>query len=76
MARRTKRTARTLTLSEQLRAAIAESGQSLQQLAQESGVDVAALSRFVRGERTLTMTTADRLAAYLKLQVTSAKGKV
>lgn len=37
MTRRTKRTARPLTLSEQLRAAIAESGRSLQQLARESG---------------------------------------
>ena len=65
MAKRKKQT-KTTTLSEQLRAAIVDSGLSLQQLARETGVDAGSLSRFVRAERTLTLDSADRLASRLR----------
>ena len=66
MTRRKKRN-QSGTLSGQLRAAILESGVSLQQLARDTGVDVGSVSRFVRAERTLTLDSADRLATRLRL---------
>ena len=63
------KTKRTANLSDALRAAIQDSGISLQQLARESGVDVSILSRFVRAERTMTLELADRLAARLRVQL-------
>jgi transcriptional regulator with XRE-family HTH domain len=56
------------TLSEQLRRAIRARGMSLSALAEESGVDRAVLSRFAAGTRTITIETADRLAAVLRLR--------
>ena len=72
MAKRKKQT-KTPTLSEQLRAAIVDSGLSLQQLARESGVDVSILSRFARRERTMTLELADRLAIRLGLALWPAQ---
>ena len=66
---RRKKQDRTVTLSEQLRTAIVDSGLSLQQLARETGVDVGSLSRFVRAERTLTLDSVDRLATHLRLSL-------
>lgn len=72
-AKRTRRGDRNATLSEQLRCAIEESGLSIHRIARETAVDVAALSRFVRGQRSLTLTTADHLATYLGLRLISDK---
>ena len=55
------------SVSETLRAAIVDSGVSLQQLARDTEVDVSALSRFVRDERSLKLESVDRLAARLGL---------
>jgi transcriptional regulator with XRE-family HTH domain len=52
-------------VSEQLRAAIVESGLSLQELGRSAGVAASVLSRFVRGERTLKLATVDRLCVAL-----------
>ncbi len=52
-------------LSDKLRTAIRASGLSLSQLEQDSGVSRAILSRFMRGERTMTIRTAERIAAAL-----------
>ena len=54
-------------VSETLRAAIVNSGRSLPKLAEESGVDKSALSRFVRRERSLKLESVDRLANRLGL---------
>ena len=70
MGKKTKRKT-TPTISEQLRTAIVDSGLSLQHVARESGVNVAALSRFVRSERSMTLESADRLAEYLSLDLQS-----
>ena len=60
------------TLSDQIRAAIARSG-SLYELAEATGVDRGILSRFARGERTITLATADRLVDALKLRLTAGR---
>jgi plasmid maintenance system antidote protein VapI len=62
------------SMSEILRQAVRDSGLPLLRIAQAAGVERASLSRFVRGERTLRLDMADRLAAYFKLELRS-KGK-
>jgi plasmid maintenance system antidote protein VapI len=55
------------TISEVIRQAILDSGLPLQQIAEKAGVERASLSRFVRGERTLRLDMADKLATYFGL---------
>ena len=57
-------------VADQLRRAIASCGMSLNRLAKASGVHQAQLSRFVRAERSLTLTAAAKLCAYLGLYLT------
>jgi antitoxin component HigA of HigAB toxin-antitoxin module len=54
-------------VAEQLRRAVAGCGRSLNQLARETGVHQAQLSRFLRKERSLTLTAAAKLCAHLGL---------
>jgi antitoxin component HigA of HigAB toxin-antitoxin module len=54
---------------DQLRQAIGGCGVSLNQLAKATGVHRAQLSRFLRGERTLTLTAVAKLCAHLGLQL-------
>ena len=61
-----------LSLSDELRRAILESGMSFQALGQATGVERGSISRFVRGERSLRLDMADKLAAFFGL---SLKGK-
>lgn len=56
------------TLTDKLRAAIL-AYPSRYQLARESGVQAAALSRFVNGKATLTLGTLDALAPFLGLDL-------
>jgi transcriptional regulator with XRE-family HTH domain len=56
-------------LAEQLRRAIAGCGLSLNQLAAATGVHQAQLSRFMRAERTLTLTAAGKLCVHLGLRL-------
>jgi plasmid maintenance system antidote protein VapI len=58
-----------LTLAEQLKQAVAATGKSVSAVARESGVPQPVLHRFVTGERGLLLDTADRLAAYLGLEL-------
>jgi transcriptional regulator with XRE-family HTH domain len=55
-----------------LRQAIQESGQSLNQLSAECGVDRGRLSRFMRGERDLTFAAAALLCEALGLDLVKA----
>lgn len=55
-------------IERQLRDAILSSGRSLNQLGQAAGVNDAQLSRFMRGERTLTLETVGRLCQVLGLR--------
>lgn len=57
------------TLSEQLRAAIRDSGMSLRELANEVAISDAILSRFMRAERSMNLETAEKLCAYLRLEL-------
>jgi hypothetical protein len=58
-----------MTISEALRTAILESGRSLNSLAGETTVDAPRLSRFVRGQRGLTLKGVDSLCAELGLEL-------
>jgi hypothetical protein len=54
-------------VADQLRKAVAGCGKSLNQLARETGVHAAQLSRFLRQQRTLQLTAAAKLCANLGL---------
>lgn len=56
---------------EQIREAVRTSGMSRYYLAQQSGVDEASLSRFVRGKSGLSMESLDAVAEVLGLGVTA-----
>jgi plasmid maintenance system antidote protein VapI len=62
-------------MSEVLREAVLDSDLPLLRVAEAAGIERASLSRFVRGERTLRLDMADRLAAYFKLELRSAKDR-
>lgn len=62
-------------ISETLRKAILDTGLPLLQVAKATGVERASLSRFVRGERTLRLDMADRLAAHFKLELRPKRRK-
>jgi len=68
----------THTLTEQLRRAVADSGRTLGDLTRATGIDKSALSRFVNGERGVSMKALDALGEYLGLgivQVSKARRK-
>jgi transcriptional regulator with XRE-family HTH domain len=58
------------TMTEVLKTAIEESGVSRYRIAQDTGILETSLSRFMRGETSLRLDKADRLAAYLGLRLT------
>jgi transcriptional regulator with XRE-family HTH domain len=55
-------------LAEQLRRAVRDSGLSLNQLAHKAGLDSGRLSRFMRGERDLTLDGSTKLCGVLGLE--------
>jgi hypothetical protein len=57
------------TLSDALLARIAQDGRSLPKLAQEAGIDRGSLWRFVTRGRSITLKSADRLAAVLRVHL-------
>jgi transcriptional regulator with XRE-family HTH domain len=59
------------SLSDQVRRAIDASGKSRYRIAKDLSVSEATLSRFMSGERGLTLTLLDRLADYLGLTLCS-----
>jgi transcriptional regulator with XRE-family HTH domain len=59
-------------LEEQLKDAVRASGRSLRQLGEAAGIADGALSRFMRGERSLTLPAADRLCQALGLRLVGA----
>ena len=54
-------------MEQQLKKAILKSGRSLNDIEKETGIDSGRLSRFVRGERTLTLPAAAKVCRVLKL---------
>ncbi|TWU27597.1 helix-turn-helix domain-containing protein [Bythopirellula polymerisocia] len=61
-------------LSEQLRAAILDADCSRYAIFKATGIDQSALSKFVHGERTLSLNAIDRIAEFLELELVK-KGK-
>ena len=59
-------------LSDQLRWMIERSGVSRYQLWQQTGIDQAALSRFMAGKGGLSMESIDSLASVLRLRLAAA----
>ena len=57
------------TLTNVLRKTMEESGQSLYQIAKDTGIVSQSLLRFKRGETSLRLDKADVLAAYLELEL-------
>ena len=66
-------------LSDQVRRAIEDSGETRYAICKATGLDNATLCRFMSGERGLSTTALDTLAEYLELSIVSsrkpAKGK-
>lgn len=58
------------SIVEQLRQAIADSGQTEYAIAKGSRVSQSVVNRFVHGERGINLETAARLCAYLGLDLT------
>jgi plasmid maintenance system antidote protein VapI len=64
-----------MPFTEALRRAIRESGLPYLTLEQETGVHRASISRFMADERSLRLDVADKLAAYLGLEVKAKRAK-
>ena len=58
-----------------LKEAITRSGLSVNQVAKASGVSQSALSRFIRGERDLSLPAAEKLVTFLGLTLAKKRGK-
>jgi len=65
----------TLTVTETLRKAIADSGLSGREVARRAGVDDRLIARFIKGERSLRGTTIDAVCSALGLRLTKAKDR-
>ncbi len=61
------------TLADQLRSAIRSSGLSVYRIALDTGVSQPVITRFVNGKRTVTLETADALAAYFNMRLTAPR---
>jgi transcriptional regulator with XRE-family HTH domain len=64
-----------LALTEQVRRAIAESGQTRYRIAQETGIAESTLCKFMAGERGFTLASLDKLADYLGLGIVARGAK-
>lgn len=74
-----KKKTKRVKLTDQIRQAIEDCGETRYQIWKATGIDNATLCRFVSGERGLSMEALDTLAEYLELDIVSrrkgAKGK-
>lgn len=60
---------------ELFRAAIENTGLKIKELSKITGVSESQLSRFIRGERTIKLTTAEKIAAVVNLEIKSKKAR-
>lgn len=60
-------------LSEQLREAIVKADVSRYEISKETGVDQAALSKFVLGRRGISVEAMDAIGLYLGLSITTSR---
>lgn len=63
--------AKRLNLTDQVRKAIAESGETQYRICQNTGLDKTAIFRFMSGERGLSMEALNTLGDYLELSIVS-----
>ena len=68
-----KKSTRRSKLSDQIRQAIETCGVTRYRIAKETGISQPTLSRFMSGERGLTMKALDKLADFLGLNITTGK---
>ena len=65
-----------MVISEQLKRAVVQSGETHYKLAKETGVDSRTLDRFMSGEQSnIQSGTVDALCAYLGLELCQKKGR-
>jgi transcriptional regulator with XRE-family HTH domain len=62
-------------LTEQLRQAVLNCGETQYAVCKATGIDKTALSRFINGERGVSMKVLDTLGEYLGLQIVNDKPK-
>jgi len=62
-----------MSLTQQLREAIAGSGVTLYRVAKDTGIPYAVVHRFANGERSINLETADRLAEFFGMHLTRPK---
>ena len=62
-------------MTESLKRAIRESGLSFRFLEHETGVKRQSLMKFIRGETSLRLDIADKLATYFELELKERKAK-
>ena len=62
-------------MTDRLRQAIAESGLPMLTIATEAGIERASLIRFARGDQSLRLDIADRLAVHFGLELQPASKK-
>ncbi len=60
-------------LSDQLRAAILNAGCSRYEICRQTGIDQSSLSKFMSGERGVSLDTADLLCEFLKVDLTKRR---
>lgn len=58
------------SITEAIRLAIKETGLPAYKIAEQAGVSSTTVSRFLRGERDMTLSVVDKLAPVLRLKVT------
>ena len=64
---------KTKSMSDEVREAIEKSGLSRYAICKGAGIEEGAMSRFMRGQTSLTLRTLDKLAAFLDLHVRKGK---
>jgi len=62
-------------LTEQLRHAVLNCAQTQYALSKATGIDKTAMSRFINGERGVSMQVLDKLGEYLGLRIVTDKPK-
>ena len=61
------------TFSDEIRQAILDCGMSRYEICKRLGLDQGAMSHFMHGRRGMTITTLDKLAAFLNLHIRKGK---
>jgi len=61
------------TLTDEIREAVRQSGLTCYQICKETGIQNSSMSRFLSGQRGLSLAHLDKLAALLELRITSKR---